>query len=225
MRIVSLMSMVLALGVAVPVPALELQVADDRVEVTGITPGGEIALLSVWRQEEAHGGTRVTLLDEVLQDDDGDGAVTFEPATLGLDLGPIPELSVWVAADVATGDSATATPGRFRPPLGDARRIGPSVEIDLARPVTLWVRPGLGAFRAHVRDGEARDRDRGADGRVTLEPPSFGRLAGRPEQTGPPERRPRPPAFAAGDVVVGIDAGTLALVALRLPEPADNPRP
>jgi len=202
--------------------ALELQVEGDRVEVTGVTAGGEVALLSVWRQVESHGGTQVTLLDEVLRDDDGDGRVTFEPASSGLELGPIPELSVWVAADVATGDSATATPGRFEPPLAVARRAGGSVEIELTRPVTLWVRPGLAAFRAHVRDGEVRDRDRAADGRVTLEPPSFGRLAGRPEQTGPPDRRP--PAFAAGDVVVGIDAGTLALATLRIPSAVD-PQP
>lgn len=197
-----------------PAQALELTVADDQVEATGVTPGGEVAVLSVWREVNSRGGIEVTLLDELLSDEDGDGRVVLELEHAA------PELSVWVAVDVETTETAVATPGRFEPRMVDARFVGSSgrVELNLSRPVVAWVRPGLGAFRAHLRDGESRDADGAFNRRVGLTPRQFTRPVGRPEQVGPPESRPTPPAFASGDVLVGLDAGSLELVALRIPE-------
>lgn len=206
-------------GLGGPLQALEIEVSEDQVEATGVTPGGEVALLSVWRQVNSQGGTDVTLLDELLGDNDGDGRVVFE-----LDEAA-PELSVWVAVDIATTESAVTTPGRFQPRMADARFLGSSgrVELHLSRPVVVWVRPGLGAFRAHLRDGESRDADGAYNGRVEVTPRQFTRPAGRPAQVGPPETRPTPPAFVAGDVLLSLDAGSLEVVALRIPGPGEAP--
>lgn len=208
-----LAAVVLAAG---PADGLEIRVLSDGAEVTGASAGGEVAFLSVWREVNAQGGTEVTLLDKSLRDDDGDGQVSFSVADLERQ---IPELSVWIAVDVVTGEAAVATPGRFEPQMAEARFPGASgrVELEVSRPVALWVRPGVGAFLAHVRDGEGRDRDRAANGRVALGPADFTRPPGRPDQARAPGSRPGPPAFSAGDVVVGVDAGTMAVVALRIP--------
>jgi len=200
-------------GLGGPLQALEIAVSDHEVEATGVTVGGEVALLSVWRQVNSQGGTYVTLLDEVLSDGDGDGRVVFELEE------PAPELSVWVAVDIETTDSAVTTPGRFEPRMADARFLASSgrVELGLSRPVVVWVRPRRGAFRAHLRDGESRDGDKAFNGKVELTPREFTRPFGRPEQVGSPEARPTPSAFAIGDILVAIDAGSLELVALRIP--------
>jgi len=199
-----------------PAQGLEVVLTPEGAEVSGASPGGEVALLSVWREVNARGGTEVTLLDEALRDEGGDGRVSFDLSHVGR---PLPELSVWIAVDVTTGDTAFATPSGFKPKLAEARYQGPAgrVELELSRPVVLWIRPGLGAFHSRARDGEGRDRDRAANGRVALGPGDFSRRSGRPDQLGRPADRTAPPAFSAGDVVVGVDAGTLALVALRIP--------
>jgi len=204
--------LVAGIGLGGPVQALEIVISEHEVEATGVSAGGEVALLSVWRQVNRQGGTEVTLLDELVADQNSDGLVVFEPGA------PIPELSIWVAVDIATGETATGSRGSFLPPQAEAQAVGHSgrVELGLSRAVVLWVRPGHGAFRGRLFDGGAGDGDGVVNGRVAVGPPAFDRPAGRPEQIGALGPPSRPPAFAPGDLVVGLDAGTLAVAAVQL---------
>lgn len=192
-----------------PVAALQIRLDEAGAEAAGVTPGGEVAWLTVWRQPDELGVTRVTLLDRRVRDEDFDGAVRLEVEP------PIARLSVWVAVDLATGEAAAATlegvPLRWAPE-GSVRlpERGPGVEVGLGRPEMMLVRPGVGAFRARGSDGAHGDAGARGDGRVTVTPAAFRRAVALAGEAQEPRTPPR--AFGAGDVLVGIDAGTLEVV-------------
>lgn len=202
-----------------PAAGLDLELTDSSARAVGATPGGEVAWLVLTRELNPQGGTDVHIVDQVLPDEDQDGAVALE---LGR---AVPELSVWVAVDVTSGETAVTTPGRFVPEVVEGRFDRPSggVELPMSRAVALWVRPGLGAFRGRGRDGGAGDEDRTPDGLIALGPRGFDGPAGPPPEPGAPEDLPVPPAFRSGDVLVAVDAGTLAVTAFRIDAPG-NPR-
>jgi hypothetical protein len=195
-----------------PAVAPELVFADSSVEITGVTPGGQVALLSVWREQDRI-GTLVTLLDEVLADEDGDGAVTLDLER------SVPELSVWAVVDVATGSRRIESPETFEPRRREVRPgrfLQPAglAEVGVPRAEVRVVRPGEDAFRARLGDGGEDDQDGETDGRVTL---SAAQLL-RPARRGPGLVEPPLPArFQGGDVVVAIDPRTLETIDLEIP--------
>lgn len=196
-------------GVGGPLQALEIAVSEHQVEASGVTAGGEVAWLTVWRELDERSRTRVTLLDRTTSDEDGDGRVTLEVER------PIPPLSVWVAVDVTTGQAAIVSPEGIPlrwAPDGSVRRTGPHIEVALKRPELLLVRPGLGAFRARVADGARDDAGARGDARVTLTPSAFRRAVPKSVPPGPPDEIPLPQRFASGDVLVGVDMRTLEVV-------------
>lgn len=197
------------IGFGGPLQALEIVISEHEVEASGVTAGGEVAWLTVWRELDEHYSTRVTLLDRTIVDEDRDGAVTLEVDR------PVPPLSVWVAVDGTSGEVAVRTPEGVRlrwAPEDSVRRKGPHVEVDLKRPEVILVRPGVGAFRARVADGARDDAGARGDARVELSPAAFRRAVPKRGPPGPPTSVPLPQRFEPGDVLVAVDMRTLEVV-------------
>lgn len=209
---------------APPVAEPEVSLLETGVEVSGVTPGGEVALLSVWREQGA-GGSQVTVTEETLVDEDGDGTVT-------LDVGrPLPALAVWVVVDVASGERRVVTPESFeaerrevRP--GAFRAAGELVELAVPRAEVLVVRPGrgenAGAFRARLGDGGEGDRDGEINGRVALSALEIERPVARPPDLPEP---PRPARFQGRDRVIAIDPRTLVVTEVAVPAETEGGQP
>lgn len=175
-------------------PELAASFTDDHLTVTGTTPGGEVAVLTVWR-ERFPGWSRTTRFSELLSDDDGDGTVE-----LALER-ELPEGSLWIVTDVANGAYVVATPRPWPFPELEAaeRRLNPSLntlEVDRETLELLLVRPGEGAWSLTVWDGGTGDDDLVPDGRLTATLPSF-----EPLGLTEPLQQPRP-----GDLLFGIEA-------------------
>jgi|GEM_PF-2919887 len=200
-----------------PKVTLEILLKESSVEITGVPEGGEVALLTIWR-EVGGGGTEVTIFDQTLVDQDGDGTVALE-----LDR-PYPELSVWLVADVASGAWRALSPESFetrRPEVRPGRfavAVG-QAELDLPRAEVLVIRPESpagksGAFRASLGDGADEDGDGEVNGRVALTALELQRPVSRPPQAAEPEL---PERFQPGDVVLAIDPRTLRVAELEVP--------
>ena len=199
-------------GEPAPEVSPELVFSESAVEVTGLTPGGQVAYLTVWR-EQTRIGTEVTLLDEVLADEDGDGSVTLEMDR------PLPALSVWAVVDVTTGARRIQSPADFEPRRREVRPgqfLQPTglAQVDVPRAEVLMVRPGEDAFRARLGDGGVDDQDGETDGRVALSAAELLRPARRPPEVAEP---PFPARFQGGDVLVAVDPRTLETVELEVP--------
>lgn len=199
-------------GEPAPEVSPELVFSDATVEITGLTPGGRVAYLTVWR-EQTRIGTVGTLLDEVLVDEDGDGAVTVELER------SIPALSVWVAVDVSSGVRVVRSPEAFEPRRREVRpgeflRPAGLAQVDVPRAEVLMVRPGEDAFRARLGDGGVDDQDGETDGRVALSAAELLRPVRRPPEVVEP---PLPARLQGGDVVVAVDPRTLEVVELEVP--------
>ncbi|MEM9292278.1 MAG: hypothetical protein AAGD01_11405 [Acidobacteriota bacterium] len=200
----SLRSLALQLGVLVllalnfpgSVNALTLAVDSDlgQVSVTGATADGEVVLLAVER-------VRHLYWSEVRRGDyrelaDSSGDVLLTP------IDGVAWASVWVAVDLATGDSVVATPAGY--PLRQlsagtaaASVSGTSVNLTVAAAEVVIVRPGVGRWIARLRDGGGGDSGVAHDGSIQL---ALVDLASAPQ-----ESTPLPTGFSAGDLVVGID--------------------
>lgn len=195
-----------------PDVTLEMFLGDTSVEISGATAGGEVALLTVWR-EAGGGGTEVSILDEALLDEDGDGVVTLEVES------GYPELSVWIAVDLATGARIVLSPESFEPRrpglrLGRFNSAPGQAELDLPRAEVLLIRPEAGAFRATLGDGGTDDQDGEVNGRVALTASELRRPVLGPPRTSEPEL---PSRFEPGDVVLAIDPRTLQVAEVEVP--------
>ena len=195
------------LAPAVPAAAVELAFETTEpgaVVVTGVTPGGSLAVYALVREWTGF-STRVRETAEVVADDDGDGTVRLE-----LDRAVAP-MSAWVAVDLASGALAVSGPPGFTPrelpfPTAALTR-GPADRLDrlelTGRMVhVLLVRPGdgPGAWLLHLGDGGAQDDDGANDG-------TMGFLLARMTPLG--ASPPPPDEVAAGDVVALVDPDTL----------------
>lgn len=180
----------------------EVRLAAEEVVVAALTPGGSAALLGVmrWPLDYVH---RIEVIDRLLVDEDGDGSVVLElPEGLS-------ERSAWTAVDLATGGAALAAP-EDSPTLVHPVTVyvADQTLLDLHGYLSLMVvRPGngadAGAWFGLVDDGGGLDADGLGDGVSSVQ---LGSLA----PVGATLALPAVPTqFAAGDVVVGIDAESL----------------
>jgi len=155
-------------GMALP---LSVTVTNRRLNIEGVTPGSSVALLSV-AHEPAYYMTRVVSRRELLSDDDGDGRIQYEPPN------GVAFRSIWIVADLVTGEVTIASPPGFKPlqmrQKGAGR--GNAVEsvantLDVGRDHVdiLVVRPGKGAWAIGVREGRTEDRDGVANGRIRVD--------------------------------------------------------
>jgi len=174
----------------------------ESVEIGGLTPGGQLALYGVAHEFSREYPT-IQRWARQLRDDRLEGRATF-------DLGhAIPEQSLWVAVDLATGLVASASPravllhpAEFR---GDGVTSGPggpgTVFRSEGRLVDLFlVRPGAGAWLLVTGDGGGRDTDGVSDGSVSALLVDFAAVGESPAT---------PHAFVAGDIVVVVDPRSL----------------
>ncbi|HWM91947.1 MAG TPA: hypothetical protein VN493_14370 [Thermoanaerobaculia bacterium] len=147
--------------VAVPVVAAalpEISFEPEAVVARGIAPKGQVVWFSVAR-EISRQSTTIVPRHETRMDDDGDGTVRLE---LGQE---VPLRSIWFAVDLATGETAVATPEGF--PLLNMDLPGRAIpaalnRLDLERrsAYLLLVRPGVGAWQ--LRSATAGNRTRTA---------------------------------------------------------------
>jgi len=191
------------------VPAITL--SQRIVSVSGITPGAEVAWLSVAREIEDNSARVVRRGGSVL-DDDKDGTVRWE-----IDRG-VPWQSIWAAVDLASGAVALATPDGY--PLRDVTPQHPGHGNGLAgrqdwdvddRAIVhlLIARPGGGAWTITTGDGGDDDASRPGDGRLVA---SLARLHALGAAPAPPER------FNPRDIVIAIDPDRMEVFVERLPE-------
>lgn len=182
-----------------------LEVGESAVTVRGAPPGGRFVLFGV-AQETEQFLTTIVRREQILTDDDGDGAVIFE---LGR---PVAFTSAWVAVDLASGQAAVAVPEGFpRRELAQAPRTAPAtldrVEVDLLMVDALLIRPWIGAWGRRAGDGGASDADGETNGTIRTA------LAGMWSVGDSP---PVPETLAPGDVLAVIDPHDLGVAVMRL---------
>lgn len=202
----------LAVGGSASAATIALSLEPDGVSVADVTPGGQVALVALSRVA-ADAIVRVERRDELLTDDDRDGAVRLEVAG-----GPAAR-SVWVAVDLASGGWAVAYPAGYPARVLTLGRAGlaaqaaafdqPGSELEV-----LLVRPGdatsAGVWRGALGDGAAGDADVVADGSLRVIPATLDRLGDRAA----------PDGFATGDILVLLDPKVLSHAVIAVPPPA-----
>jgi hypothetical protein len=186
---------------------LQLKLDSEGLRVEGVTPGGELALLSVWHEVVLDGPhSRQTTIQEVLTDDDGDGVVEFEADR------EVAIPSIWGVVDTKTGDSAVIVPEGFTlrtiqegKDAAFGKQLGRLVVLRGELQV-LVVRPDVGKWRGRVRDGGQGDVDGRTDRGVTLNLDAL--EAEQPGDHGP--------QVIVGDTVLAIDPVQMEVLNLRL---------
>ncbi|MCB1035677.1 MAG: hypothetical protein KDD47_17785, partial [Acidobacteria bacterium] len=130
------------------------QLTATGLDVTGATPGGEVAVFGVWRERHLY-WSEAGRVDERIASD-GDGGVAW-------DLGrPIPTATVLFAVDVASGQwrsvRPTALPERRLPPESFALSAEGDALAAEAPALYGWItRPAAGTWAFKVRDGGPQD--------------------------------------------------------------------
>ncbi len=175
----------------------------------GITPGGRAIWWSVAYEHPDSFVTVVQRLEEKV-DDDLDGTVAF-----GYD-GELPDTSLWLVVDVATGTYGTFAPVDFGvtetalPPEAAQSTAGrgPVDEfLEAAHPLidVLLVRPGQGAWELRAGDGADADQDGGIEGEIRF---AIDGMSPVGATAAPPAR------YADGDRLLSIDLEHLELSSL-----------
>jgi hypothetical protein len=206
----SFLSLLLLPSILSAAPALTFEAG--AIQDAGITPAAKVVFFGVVREGQGYRFRMVTR-EEVVEDADKDGSVRLD---LG---GPVAFRSIWAAVDLASGEYTMASPAGYTPtqiefPAAALRgRPGGNGKPDrLAERryslELLIVRPGQGAWRQTLGDGDPDDGDRAANGRVEW---SMGK--GRAVRGGPPA----PADLDPGDVIVAIDPTRMEYYATRLP--------
>jgi len=205
--LLALAIVLISLPLASTARGLELQVSDESATVLGLAAGGRAVVVSVWRERVLDAATRVTRIQEVVEDFDGDGVAVL------LTGAPIPTSSLWIAVELTTGDAAVVAPGGYR-----LRTIGTDprqfrrglarIAVERTDLEVLAVRPGVGAWYQSVSDGGDNDDDGEADGTVTPALASLQALGDSP---------PIPlGGFETGDILAAIDVRAMELLAVRI---------
>lgn len=192
-----------AFGQAHESTGLRATIEKSEVRIEGVTKGGEVELLSVWREQLLNGPyASQTNIEETLKDEDLDGVVTYEAER------PIPTLSLWVAVDTTTGEAAITSPSGFAVRKMSGREAaefrGARVHLKRRQAEILVVRPGVAAWRGRAHDADVTDDDGVPNQSVAL---SLDVLDG-PREPGP--------AFRAGDTLIAIDPVEMDVLAVRL---------
>jgi hypothetical protein len=199
-----------ALAQSAGAPTTQLTVDAAGAQLIGIAPGSSAVLVGYGREHVGGIATHRYYVHERLTDGDADGRIVFEASER-----PIPELSVWVAYVVATGELLTATPSGEAPPLLDAPP-GPPIQsaafetpssqnllLVFRRDAGGWI--WNGAVEALAAPDAAIPHSR-----FRLHPDSFLPIAG-PESEAPLDR------FDEGDLVLGIHQLDLTLTRYSRP--------
>ena len=187
---------------------LEVTLAERQLKVAGVKAGGEVAILSLWR-ELVLGGPHLqqTIIEEVLTDDDADGVIELTTER------DIPISSIWAVVDTESGESVATVPDGM-----PVREIQVGKEAAFGRQAgrmlfmlpelrVLVVRPGVGTWRGRARDGSEGDLDGRPDRAVTIDLDVLD-----PD----PPAATRQPALLPGDTVIAIDPRRMAFLNLKL---------
>jgi hypothetical protein len=202
---------------AAPLPAeLSVAVEGAAVVVSGLAPGGQVALLGAQRTDFAyHSRTETRRSLETDADQDGVVRREFEQA--------VPWKSVWLAVALGTGAWAAAVPAGFPQaefPLAasqvTAEPGGASERLHLAerRVEVLHLRPGVGAWAGSAVEGGRGDADGESDGELEVDLAGLAALA----EPGPPA----PGSLAPGDVVVVVNPEWLSFGVLSVGTAAEG---
>lgn len=204
----------LALTLPQVLPALQLEMDGKSITATEVEPGGLAVVYGIGLTAGEGGIRRLLEVREVVEDENQDGAVEFEPGY------EIPLQSVWAVVDLTSGQYAVASPtgsaavevdfpgrGPERGSLGQLNRLR---HEGLGFVHLLVVRAGEGAWALTSSDGGPFDVDGAFHNGVLLE---LDLVEGFPGFVGlePPE------AFQPGDTVVVIDSDTLRHYSTQLP--------
>lgn len=193
--------------------ALTLTFTETEVVVSGLTPGGQVALTGV-AYAPLQWTASVHTHALVLQDLGADGTEAYEVK------GGIRPTSVWAAVDLPSGAHAVGIPpeGPDRPFAGIVG-LGPGGELRVAPEDTsvqclrglhlLHVRSGAGAWKAEVTDGGQRDLDGSTNCGQLVSVGYFTELS---------ENTLSPSSFLPGDIVIGIETHSFTYFATRLGE-------
>lgn len=182
----------------------------ETVEITEVTPGASVVLYAILH-ESTGWSTRISELADVLADTDSDGTVLFE---LGR---AVPTVSLWLAVDLSTGETAASSPEGFTsqelpfPP--SILRVGLEDRLnrfEMSGGIThaLVARSGAdpaaqGAWILLLGDGGDQDDDGSYDGKMGFLLAQMRPVAASPL---PPEE------ITVGDVVALIHPDTLDFV-------------
>jgi hypothetical protein len=185
----------------------------EAVVISGVSPGGQAVVFGVAREVDDF-VAKISRRHQVVTAD-ATGVARYDLGTA------VPQPSVWVAVDLATGAVATEAPGGASIVESDFRGNGPGMlasgldGIADGRPLLdlLVVRPGQGVWYGLVGDGGPADEGEPNDGKVEI---SLAHL--RSVGIGAAARVSSPAAFAGRDVVVAIDPLVLAVIVRSVPE-------
>ena len=210
-RLIRQHSAVLAVGfplLAAPLSAAPPEIAfePEAVVARGITAKGQVVWFSVAR-EISRRSIDVVPRHAIAADDDGDGAVRLE---LGRE---VPLRSIWFAVDLATGETAVATPEGL--PLLEMNLPGNAIpaalnRLDLERRFiyAVLIRPGDGAWMLRVGDGGASDEDGQPDGILRAALASFEALG--------PSPLPPPSRVSPRDLLLVIDPNRMEFLRFQV---------
>jgi hypothetical protein len=204
-RLAAPLLVALVLAAVVPVRAVAqpaFSFSLTSISISGVTPGGGVAVLGVVRERRGFLGVRERTARR-LDDADADGVVTLDYGAT------VPLRSVWIAVDVTDGAAAVGVPGGAsfdEMPEPAVQRIDPAhVWVSSRTAEALLVRPGATGGAAWVlsaSDAGTRDADALVNGLIRIPLSLMEPLA--------PGGPPPPQVFADGDVVVRVDSETLA---------------
>lgn len=187
---------------------VSLSFEPSAVVAHGATPAGDVVFFSIAREPQGY-FQRVARRQEILVADSvGDARFELEEAT--------PLKSVWVAADLETGEFAIGAPPGF--PLqeiefpGRGFEVGAPGQVQRLRQRFSWVdmlvvRPQTGAWSLRAWDTSPNDRDGADDDLTTTSVEDLVPLGASPE---PPQH------YQADDIVVVINPRDLRFYATRL---------
>ena len=197
---------VAAFAMAVPALAdsrLELELLEESVRVTGVTPAGAVALVGFMRYER--NGFLIsarTHLDRT--DSDGDGSVTFDLHH------PVTERSIFVAVDHADGTFAVRSGSPERAPeidppsdnLGFFSGVPKTLFHRQSRAMAWFVRPGRGTWFSEAVDGSELDHDGSRDRQLLMSVEDFEPVGGPDDGD---DRAEAPLSFESRDVLLVLD--------------------
>lgn len=177
---------------------LSMSFGDQEVTISGLTPGGQVAIVAVARKA-VDGINQVVRHSTFIADDDQDGSATL---TLEVDLIP---RSVWMAVEYETGSTIVGSPGGagtsttfdpanniFQDEAGNYR----FVRVKRSTADIAVIRPNVGGWHLRAWDGGTGDYDGESDGRIFVDTTTMNPIGGTEDPLG---------SLAVGDVLIGLD--------------------
>ena len=182
----------------------DIKFDNQGLTVTGLTPGGNVALCGVILQPLGY-ESRIVKVAKIMSADAG-GSVSY--ATPWIDR------SVWAVVDITSGSFAKGGSKHSRAKVTDTQQGSHPVGVGAARfaspgtyLVVMMVRPGGGVWALDVADGGPDDDDKTADSKVTV---ALNKL--KPLGSGPAA----PAVLAHGDALIAIDPYSLRAYTAQL---------